>query len=430
MRWRTAGSELDPTMRFCSARLRTAARARSKPSRRQAAGSGGRADVRHRLGRSATRSVAAHSRTARVAVIEMAEASGLSRVDSRERDPIARAASGTGELVVAAIAAGAKHITLGIGGSATNDGGTGLLRPWGSIRRRRRSAHWRRPPIHRRIGVDPRQVDSRSLACDVSEPDVLLLGPRARPPSSDHRRAPARDRWRPRRTERRLGRRPRSCDRSSRTRDPRRGGRGRRRVRPAGHPGPIQLLRPAARRGSRHGGDRLRRPPGPRGPGRHRGGPDRRPDRIRQDGARRRPTGAGRPHALHRRGWQRGARGDRCPGGRRRAGGPRVGDTGRPRRRDGRGHGPARSVRRTSCASLGRAGCDGRPDRNAGLGPSSGDGRDHRPRGTDTDVDQDAEAEPRRQAEANARRSGSSRTPAAPGPRPSSDTGPASSRSS
>ena len=61
------------------------------------------------------------------AVIEMAEASGLSRVRAEERDPMAATSIGTGELLVAAMGQGARRITLGIGGSATTDGGRGMI---------------------------------------------------------------------------------------------------------------------------------------------------------------------------------------------------------------------------------------------------------------------------------------------------------------
>ena len=61
------------------------------------------------------------------AAVEMAEASGLSRVMAAERDPIGATSVGTGELLRAAIDAGARTIVLGIGGSATTDGGRGLL---------------------------------------------------------------------------------------------------------------------------------------------------------------------------------------------------------------------------------------------------------------------------------------------------------------
>lgn len=66
----------------------------------------------------------------RAAFIEMAESSGLARLTVTERTPSsARIAStrGTGELVLAALEAGVTSVVLGIGGSATTDGGTGLL---------------------------------------------------------------------------------------------------------------------------------------------------------------------------------------------------------------------------------------------------------------------------------------------------------------
>lgn len=89
------------------------------------------------------------------AVVEMAEASGLSRLDPEERDAIGATSIGTGELIGAAIDAGVQHVTLGIGGSATTDGGRGLLE-----------------------GLDDgsRRLDRTDLevACDVSNP---LLGP-------------------------------------------------------------------------------------------------------------------------------------------------------------------------------------------------------------------------------------------------------------
>jgi glycerate kinase len=89
------------------------------------------------------------------AVVEMAEASGLSRVAPAERDPIGATSVGTGELVGAAIDAGARHVTLGIGGSATTDGGRGLLEGLADGGRR----------------LDATDVE---VACDVSNP---LLGP-------------------------------------------------------------------------------------------------------------------------------------------------------------------------------------------------------------------------------------------------------------
>jgi glycerate kinase len=89
------------------------------------------------------------------AVVEMAEASGLSRLRPEERDPIGATSVGTGELLAAAIDAGVRHIVLGIGGSATTDGGKGLLEG---------------------LRAGDRSLDDVELqvACDVSNP---LLGP-------------------------------------------------------------------------------------------------------------------------------------------------------------------------------------------------------------------------------------------------------------
>jgi glycerate 2-kinase len=64
----------------------------------------------------------------RVAIIETAAASGLDLVAPDERDAFAASTFGTGELIVAALAAGARLVYLGVGGSATTDGGAGAIR--------------------------------------------------------------------------------------------------------------------------------------------------------------------------------------------------------------------------------------------------------------------------------------------------------------
>lgn len=65
------------------------------------------------------------------AVLEMAAASGLHWVLAGQRDATRASSYGTGELIRAALDAGARRIILGLGGSATNDGGAGLLRALG-----------------------------------------------------------------------------------------------------------------------------------------------------------------------------------------------------------------------------------------------------------------------------------------------------------
>ncbi|MBC9250274.1 glycerate kinase [Pseudomonas alcaligenes] len=67
----------------------------------------------------------------RTAVIEMAAASGLHLLPAGQRDVLRASTRGTGELILAALDAGAARIILGLGGSATNDAGSGLLRALG-----------------------------------------------------------------------------------------------------------------------------------------------------------------------------------------------------------------------------------------------------------------------------------------------------------
>jgi glycerate kinase len=61
------------------------------------------------------------------AVVELAAASGLSRLVADERDPIGASTYGTGEVLRAVLDAGIRRIDLGVGGSATTDGGLGIL---------------------------------------------------------------------------------------------------------------------------------------------------------------------------------------------------------------------------------------------------------------------------------------------------------------
>jgi len=117
------------------------------------------------------------------AVIEMAAASGLPLVPPGKRDPRVTSTRGTGELLRAALDAGLRHLVIGIGGSATNDGGAGLARALGA---RFLDAAGRELPdggaaLARlaRIeleGLDPRLGEATILvACDVDNP---LTGPR------------------------------------------------------------------------------------------------------------------------------------------------------------------------------------------------------------------------------------------------------------
>lgn len=66
------------------------------------------------------------------AVIEMAQASGIELLQPNERNPLKTTTYGTGELILAAIKAGASEILIGVGGSATVDGGAGCLQALGA----------------------------------------------------------------------------------------------------------------------------------------------------------------------------------------------------------------------------------------------------------------------------------------------------------
>lgn len=66
------------------------------------------------------------------AVIEMAAASGLNLLSEKERDPMKTTTYGTGQLIKEALDMGCKNIIIGIGGSATNDGGVGMAQALGA----------------------------------------------------------------------------------------------------------------------------------------------------------------------------------------------------------------------------------------------------------------------------------------------------------
>lgn len=116
------------------------------------------------------------------AVIEMAAASGLTLVPAAKRDPRLATTRGTGDLMRAALDAGAQRLLIGIGGSATNDGGAGMAQALGV---RLLDAQGRDLPAGgaalthlARIditGLDPRLKDvAIQVASDVTNP---LCGP-------------------------------------------------------------------------------------------------------------------------------------------------------------------------------------------------------------------------------------------------------------
>ncbi|EMO7865108.1 glycerate 2-kinase [Citrobacter amalonaticus] len=68
----------------------------------------------------------------KTAFIEMAAASGLALVPPEKRNPLITTSRGTGELILQALDSGASNIIIGIGGSATNDGGAGMVQALGA----------------------------------------------------------------------------------------------------------------------------------------------------------------------------------------------------------------------------------------------------------------------------------------------------------
>ncbi len=78
-----------------------------------------------------------YDRREKTATIEMAAASGLALVGAENNDPVAATTAGTGELLSAAVELGAKRIVVGVGGSATTDGGLGALQAMYPVQRLR-----------------------------------------------------------------------------------------------------------------------------------------------------------------------------------------------------------------------------------------------------------------------------------------------------
>ncbi|MCO6010659.1 glycerate kinase [Actinoallomurus purpureus] len=75
---------------------------------------------------------ASYAVRAETAVVELAEASGLRVLPGGVRAPLTASSHGTGELIAAAVADGARHVVLGLGGSACTDGGAGMVAALGA----------------------------------------------------------------------------------------------------------------------------------------------------------------------------------------------------------------------------------------------------------------------------------------------------------
>lgn len=115
--------------------------------------------------------------TKKTAVIEMAEASGLPLVEGRTKNPLKTTTYGTGQLMLDALDRGAKKIIIGIGGSATNDGGVGMAQALGVRFMDTRGREIKEPGCGGMLakirtidatGLDPRIRQTKILvACDV-----------------------------------------------------------------------------------------------------------------------------------------------------------------------------------------------------------------------------------------------------------------------
>ena len=114
----------------------------------------------------------------RTAVIEMAAASGLALVPPAQRNPELTTSYGMGELIAAALDAGARQLILGLGGSATNDGGAGMLQALGVRLLDAAGSELARggAALARLARIDASGLDARlracriDVACDVDNP--------------------------------------------------------------------------------------------------------------------------------------------------------------------------------------------------------------------------------------------------------------------
>jgi len=114
----------------------------------------------------------------KTAVIEMAAASGLHHVPVDKRNPLITTTRGTGELILKALDHKVKHIIIGIGGSATNDGGAGMAKALGAKLLDANGAEMKEGggSLDQLASIDLTNLDSRlaevkvEVACDVDNP--------------------------------------------------------------------------------------------------------------------------------------------------------------------------------------------------------------------------------------------------------------------
>lgn len=114
----------------------------------------------------------------KTAIIEMAAASGLHLVPTEKRNPLLTTSYGTGELIKLALDLGVESFILGIGGSATNDGGVGMLQALGMqcLDSQDKPIGFGGAELANIVKIDVQQLDPRlqqvhiEVACDVNNP--------------------------------------------------------------------------------------------------------------------------------------------------------------------------------------------------------------------------------------------------------------------
>lgn len=117
-----------------------------------------------------------------LAILDMASAAGLELLAPQERDVMRSSTAGVAAMILDALDAGATRFVVGLGGSATNDGGAGLLAGLGAALLNADGGPVTPAPVGLRrlarvdlVGLDPRLAGAHiEIACDVTNP---LLGP-------------------------------------------------------------------------------------------------------------------------------------------------------------------------------------------------------------------------------------------------------------
>lgn len=114
----------------------------------------------------------------KTAFIEMAAASGLEQVPAQQRNPLLTTSYGTGELIRCALDHGVEHCIIGIGGSATNDGGAGMAQALGAklLDASGSQIGFGGGELDKLASIDIGELDARikkcrfEVACDVTNP--------------------------------------------------------------------------------------------------------------------------------------------------------------------------------------------------------------------------------------------------------------------